>query len=258
MAQRKPFIAGNWKMNLDHRQAVAHVEKVAGLLAAEDYEAVEVGVMVPFTDLQAVQALVESAGLRVVYGAQDISAQDKGAYTGEVSGPMLKALGCSYAIVGHSERRTYHRETDAIANAKCKAAFRHGIVPILCIGEEKPIREAGTHVEYTLAQLDGAMAGIPADQAEIIVIAYEPVWAIGTGLTATDQDAQDMCAAIRARLATLYSQDVADKIRILYGGSMKAANAPGIMRGPDVDGGLIGGASLVADDFAGIVRYRKA
>ncbi len=255
---RKPFMAGNWKMNLDHLEAIAHVQKVAFGLSAADLEAVEVGVMVPFTDIRSVQTLVQSDNLGLVYGSQDISAQDKGAYTGEISGSMLSRLGCTYAVIGHSERRQYHAEDDALVNAKVKAAYRHGLVPILCIGEVKEERESGIHEQVTLGQLDGGLADIPADQAEKVVIAYEPVWAIGTGLTATAQDAQDMCAAIRRRLAELYSQDVADAIRIQYGGSVKAANAAEIMAGEDVDGALIGGASLDADEFAAIAKYRLA
>ncbi|MGB8021434.1 MAG: triose-phosphate isomerase [Candidatus Nanopelagicales bacterium] len=255
---RKPFMAGNWKMNLDHLEAIAHVQKVAFALSDEDFEAVEVGVMVPFTDIRSVQTLVDADRLKVVYGAQDISAQDKGAYTGEISGTMLAKLGCAYAVIGHSERRQYHAETDAIVNAKVKAAYRHGLIPIMCIGEVKEEREAGIQEQVTLGQLDGGLADIPADQAETIVIAYEPVWAIGTGLTATPQDAQDMCGAIRRRLAELYSPEVADAIRIQYGGSVKAANAAEIMAGADVDGALIGGASLDADEFAAICKYRLA
>lgn len=255
---RKPFMAGNWKMNLDHLEAIAHLQKVAFALSDDDFEAVEVGVMVPFTDIRSVQTLVDSDNLKVVYGSQDISAQDKGAYTGEISGSMLAKLGCTYAVIGHSERRQYHAETDAIVNAKVKAAYKHGLVPIMCIGEVKEEREAGIQEQVTLGQLDGGLADIPADQAETIVIAYEPVWAIGTGLTATPQDAQDMCGAIRRRLAELYSPEVADAIRIQYGGSVKAANAAEIMAGADVDGALIGGASLDADEFAAICKYRLA
>ncbi len=255
---RKPFMAGNWKMNLDHIEAIAHLQKVAFALDDDDHDAVEVGVMVPFTDIRSVQTLVDADKLRVVYGSQDISAQDKGAYTGEISGPMLAKLGCSYAVIGHSERRQYHAEDDALVNAKVKAAYKHGLVPIMCIGEVKEEREAGIQEQVTLGQLDGGLADIPADQAATIVIAYEPVWAIGTGLTATPQDAQDMCAAIRGRLAELYDQGVADAIRIQYGGSVKAANAAEIMAGEDVDGALIGGASLDADEFAAICKYRLA
>ncbi len=257
MSTRTPLMAGNWKMNLTHLEAIAHVQAIAFSLTEDDYAAVEVAVCPPFTDLRSVQTLVDADKLRLVYGSQDVSAHDAGAYTGEVSGSMLAKLGCTYAIVGHSERRQYHAEDDALVNAKVQAAYRHGLVPILCIGEEKPIREAGTHVAHTLAQLDGGLAGIPAGQAQQVVIAYEPVWAIGTGLTATPEDAQEMGAAIRSRLAELYSPELADAVRILYGGSVKASNAAGIMAQPDVDGALIGGASLDADEFVGIVRYRQ-
>ncbi|MGB7982429.1 MAG: triose-phosphate isomerase [Candidatus Nanopelagicales bacterium] len=253
---RKPFMAGNWKMNLDHLEAIAHVQKIAFGLSDDDFEAVEVGVMVPFTDIRSVQTLVDADNLKIVYGSQDISAHDKGAYTGEISGAMLAKLGCTYATIGHSERRQYHGEDDALVNAKVKAAYSHGLLPIMCIGEVKEEREAGIQEQVTLGQLDGGLADIPAEQAAQIVIAYEPVWAIGTGLTATPQDAQDMCAAIRGRLAELYSPEVADAIRIQYGGSVKAANAAEIMSGPDVDGALIGGASLDADEFVAVCRYR--
>jgi triosephosphate isomerase len=255
MGTRTPLMAGNWKMNLNHLEAIAHVQAVAFSLTDADYEAVEVVVCPPFTDLRSVQTLVDADRLRIGYGSQDVSAQDSGAYTGEVSGPMLAKLGCTYAIVGHSERRQYHAETDDVVNSKVVAAYRNGLVPILCIGEEKEIREAGTHVAHTLAQLDGGLAGVPPEQAASVVIAYEPVWAIGTGLTATPDDAQEMGGAIRARLAELYSADLADGVRILYGGSVKAANAAGIMAQPDVDGALIGGASLDAQEFVGIIRF---
>ncbi len=254
---RTPFMAGNWKMNLNHLEAIAHVQAVAFSLTDDDYDAVEVGVMVPFTDIRSVQTLTDADKIRIVYGSQDISAHDSGAYTGEISGPMLAKLGCTYAVVGHSERRAYHDEDDAVVNSKVVAAYRNDLVPILCIGEEKQIREAGGHVAHTLSQLDGGLADIPAEQAERIVIAYEPVWAIGTGLTATPEDAQEMCGAIRARLAELYSQDVADKIRIQYGGSVKGSNAAAIMAQPDVDGALIGGASLDPEDFVAIIRFRN-
>jgi triosephosphate isomerase len=254
---RMPFMAGNWKMNLNHLEAIAHVQAISFSLKDDDYEAVEVGVMVPFTDIRSVQTLVDADKIRIAYGSQDISAHDSGAFTGEVSGSMLAKLGCTYAVVGHSERRTYHDETDEVVNSKVAAAYRHDLVPILCIGEEKEIREAGTHVEHTLSQLDGGLTGIPAEQAERIVIAYEPVWAIGTGLTATPEDAQEMCGAIRARLAELYSTALADGVRIQYGGSVKGANAASIMAQPDVDGALIGGASLDAEDFVSIIRYRN-
>jgi triosephosphate isomerase (TIM) len=254
---RVPLMAGNWKMNLDHQQATHLVQKLAWTLddAKHDYEAVEVAVIPPFTDIRSVQTLVDGDKLKLKYGAQDVSAQDSGAYTGEISGAFLAKLGVSYAVVGHSERREYHAESDAIVNAKAKAAYRHGITPIVCIGEKLEIRKAGTHVAYTLAQLDGSIAGIPAEQAASIVIAYEPVWAIGTGEVATPDDAQEVCGAIRARLAELYSAELAAGVRVLYGGSVKASNIAGIMAKADVDGALVGGAALDAAEFASIARY---
>ncbi|MEV1011144.1 triose-phosphate isomerase [Streptomyces sp. NPDC049881] len=249
-------MAGNWKMNLNHLEAIAHVQKLAFGLSDKDFDAVEVAVLPPFTDLRSVQTLVDGDKLRIRYGAQDISAHDSGAYTGEVSGVMLAKLNCTYAVVGHSERRQYHGEDEAVCNAKVKAAYRHGITPILCVGEPLEIRKAGTHVAHTLAQLDGGLKDVPAEQAASVVIAYEPVWAIGTGEVATPDDAQEVCGAIRARLAELYGRPLADGVRIQYGGSVKAANVAAIMAQPDVDGALVGGAALDADEFVKIVRFR--
>ncbi len=249
-------MAGNWKMNLNHLEAIAHVQKLAFALADKDYEAVEVAVLPPFTDIRSVQTLVDGDKLKIKYGAQDISAHDSGAFTGEVSGPMLAKLKCAYVAIGHSERRQYHGEDEAVCNAKVKAAFKHGITPILCVGEGLDVRKAGNQVAHTLAQVDGALQDVPAEQAETIVIAYEPVWAIGTGEVATPEDAQEVCGAIRRRLAELYSQDLADKVRIQYGGSVKSGNVAAIMAQPDVDGALIGGAALDADEFVKIVRFR--
>ncbi|MCC9306412.1 triose-phosphate isomerase [Kitasatospora sp. RB6PN24] len=257
MTDRLPLMAGNWKMNLNHLEAIQHTQKLAFALSDKDFKAVEVAVLTPFTDLRSVQTLVDGDKLKIKYGSQDISAHDGGAYTGEVSGPMLAKLKCSYAVIGHSERRQYHGETDELVNAKVRAAYRNGITPILCVGEPLEVRRAGTHTEYTLAQLDGALAEVPAAQAESIVVAYEPVWAIGTGEVATPEDAQEVCAAIRARLAELYDAELAEKVRVLYGGSMKAGNVAGLMAKPDIDGGLIGGASLDTDEFVKIVRYRE-
>ncbi|WP_066949711.1 triose-phosphate isomerase [Streptomyces lushanensis] len=256
MSTRTPLMAGNWKMNLNHLEAIAHVQKLAFALADKDYDAVEVAVLAPFTDLRSVQTLVDGDKLKIKYGAQDISAHDSGAYTGEISGPMLAKLKCTYVAVGHSERRQYHAETDEICNAKVKAAFKHGLTPILCVGEGLDIRKAGDQVSYTLAQLDGGLKDIPAEQAESVVIAYEPVWAIGTGEVATPEDAQEVCGAIRGRLAELYSQELADQVRIQYGGSVKSGNVAAIMTQPDVDGALVGGAALDADEFVKIVRFR--
>ncbi|MGP4115382.1 triose-phosphate isomerase [Streptomyces sp. 4N509B] len=253
---RTPLMAGNWKMNLNHLEAIAHVQKLAFALSDKDLDAVEVAVLPPFTDLRSVQTLIDGDKLRIRYGAQDISAQDTGAYTGEISGLMLAKLNCTYAVVGHSERRQYHRETDEVCNAKVKAAYRHGLTPILCIGEPLTVRKAGEHVAHTLRQLDGGLADIPAEQAASIVIAYEPVWAIGTGEVATPEDAQEVCAAIRGRLGELYDGRLADGVRIQYGGSVKSGNVAAIMAQPDVDGALVGGASLDADEFVRIVRFR--
>lgn len=199
MTTRTPLMAGNWKMNLNHLEAIAHTQKLGFALSDKDYDAVEVAVLPPFTDLRSVQTLVEGDKLKIKYGAQDISAHDSGAYTGEISGPMLTKLRCTYVAVGHSERRQYHGETDEICNAKVKAAYKHGLTPILCIGEGLDVRKAGDQVSYTLAQLDGGLKDVPAEQAESIVIAYEPVWAIGTGEVATPEDAQEVCGAIRGR-----------------------------------------------------------
>ncbi len=253
---RRPLMAGNWKMNLNHFEAIATVQKLAFALKDADYDACEVAVLPPYTDIRSVQTLIDGDKIKIVYGAQDVSAHDSGAYTAEVSGPMLAKLGCTYVIVGHSERRQYHLESDALVNAKVNAAYRNNLTPIVCIGEGLDIRREGGQVGYTLAQLDGALAGLPADQAESMVIAYEPVWAIGTGETATPDDAQEVCGAIRARIAELYDVDLADGCRVLYGGSVKAANVAGLMAMPDVDGGLVGGASIDPDEFVALVRYR--
>jgi triosephosphate isomerase (TIM) len=254
---RKPLMAGNWKMNLNHLEAIALTQKLAFSLTVKDFEAVEIAVLPPFTDIRSVQTLTDGDRLELVYGAQDLSVHDAGAYTGEISGPMLAKLGCTYVVVGHSERRQYHREDDTVVNAKVQAAFRNGLVPIVCIGEGLDVRRAGDQVEYTLAQLDGAFAGVPADHARTAVVAYEPVWAIGTGEVATPQDAQEVCGAIRTRLAELYSGDLADHVRVLYGGSVKASNVVGIMAEADVDGALVGGASIDAAEFAAICQFHR-
>jgi triosephosphate isomerase len=256
-SDRVPLMAGNWKMNLDHQQAAHFVQKLAWTLddAKHDFDAVEVALLPPFTDLRSVQTLVDGDKLGFKYGAQDLSQHDSGAYTGEISGGMLAKLGCSYVTVGHSERREYHREDDVV-NAKAIAAYRHKLVPIVCIGEPLDERKAGRQVAHTLTQLDADLASITAEQAASIVIAYEPVWAIGTGEVATPEDAQEVCAAIRGRLAELYSLAIADGVRILYGGSVKAQNVAGIMAQPDVDGALVGGASIDPGEFASIVRFR--
>ncbi|MBS2961558.1 triose-phosphate isomerase [Actinocrinis puniceicyclus] len=249
-------MAGNWKMNLNHFEAIAHVQKLAFSLTDKDYAAVEVAVLTPFTDLRSVQTLVDGDKLKIKYGAQDVSRHAAGAYTGEVSAAMLAKLGCSYVVVGHSERRQHHAESDELVAAKAKAALGSGVSPIVCVGEGLDVRKAGGHVAYTLAQLDGSLAGLTAAQVEQSVIAYEPVWAIGTGEVATPADAQEVIGAIRVRLAESFGEQTAAKVRILYGGSVKGSNAAGIMAEADIDGALIGGASLDAEDFVRIVRYR--
>jgi triosephosphate isomerase len=252
---RRPIIAGNWKMNLNHLEAIALVQKLAFSLTEQQLADVEVAVLPPFTDLRSVQTAVDGDKFHIAYGAQDLSAHASGAYTGEISGAMLAKLGCSYVVVGHSERREYHNEDDALVNAKVRAAFANGITPIFCCGEGLEIREAGNQVAYVLAQVDAGLAGLSAEQVQKVVVAYEPVWAIGTGKTATGEDAQEVCGAIRARLAESHGQATADAVRIQYGGSVKASNIAAIMAKPDVDGALVGGASLDAEEFAAICRF---
>jgi triosephosphate isomerase len=250
-------MAGNWKMNLNHFEAIALVQKLAFILRTEDYDAVDVVVLPPFTDIRSVQTLVDGEKLRIGYGAQDLSVHDQGAFTGEISGAQLAKLGCTYVVVGHSERRQFHRETDEVVNAKVVAARRHGLTPIVCVGEGLDVRQQGLHLEVVLSQVDGALEGLTAEAIADLVVAYEPVWAIGTGETATPDDAQEVCEAIRARLTETAGEAAAQAVRILYGGSMKPSNAPALMAKADIDGGLVGGASLVADDFARLVRYRN-
>ncbi len=247
---RKPLIAGNWKMNLNHFEAIALVQKIAFALPDKYYDKVDVAVLPPFTDLRSVQTLVDGDKLRLAFGAQDLSPHDSGAYTGEISGAFLAKLGCSYVVVGHSERRNYHHEDDAVVAAKAAAALKHELVPIVCIGEHLEIREAGKHVDHCLTQLHGSLAGLSADQIGTIVIAYEPVWAIGTGRVAGAADAQEVCAAVRKELASLASSAVADGVRVLYGGSVNAKNIGEIIAQADVDGALVGGASLDGEQFA--------
>lgn len=254
---RTPLMAGNWKMNLNHLEAVALVQKLAWTLSDKkhDHDAVEVVVVPPFTDLRSVQTLVDGDRLKLKYGAQDVSVHESGAYTGEISAAMLAKLGVSYVVVGHSERREYHAETDAVVNAKARAALAAEMTPIVCVGEGLDVRKAGEHVAHTLAQVDGSLDGFTAEEVAGLVIAYEPVWAIGTGEVATPEDAQEVCAAIRARIREVHGDAAADGVRVLYGGSVKAANVAGIMVKEDVDGALVGGASLQAEEFSGICRF---
>ena len=247
---RKPLIAGNWKMNLNHFEAIALVQKIAFSLPEKYFDKVDVTVIPPFTDLRSVQTLVDGDKLRLTYGAQDVSKYDSGAYTGEVSAAFLAKLGCTFAVVGHSERRSYHGEDDALVAEKAAAALKHGLTPIVCIGEGLEVREAGDHVAYNVNHLKGSLAGLSAEQVANVVIAYEPVWAIGTGRVASAADAQEVCSAIRSELAELASIDVAASVRVLYGGSVNAKNAGEIVGQNDVDGALVGGASLDGEQFA--------
>jgi triosephosphate isomerase len=247
---RKPLIAGNWKMNLNHFEAIALVQKIAFALPDKYYDKVDVTVLPPFTDLRSVQTLVDGDKLRLTYGAQDLSQHDSGAYTGDIGGPFLAKLGCSFVVVGHSERRTYHNEDDALVAAKAAAALKNELTPIVCIGEQLETREAGEHLGHCENQLRGSLGGLSAEQIAKVVIAYEPVWAIGTGRVASSADAQEVCAAIRKELGVLASPQVAETVRVLYGGSMNAKNVGDLVAQDDVDGGLVGGASLDGEQFA--------
>ena len=254
---RVPLMAGNWKMNLNHQEAVVLVQKLAWTLSDKkhDYAKVEVAVLPPFTDIRSVQTMVDGDRLKIRYGAQDVSVHDNGAHTGEISAAMLAKLGCTYVVVGHSERRDQHAETDELVNAKAKKAISADLIPIVCVGEGLEVRKEGRHVAYALSQVDGSLAGLSPEQVGALVIAYEPVWAIGTGEVATPDDAQEVCAAIRSRIAETFSDAAAASVRILYGGSVKTSNVGGIMEKEDVDGALVGGASLQADEFGGICRF---
>jgi triosephosphate isomerase len=251
-----PLIAGNWKMHLSHLEGLALVQKIAFALNRKDFAAVEVVVLPPFTGLRSVQTLVAGDKLAIRYGAQDLSNHDEGAYTGDVSGSMLAKLGCSYVLTGHSERRQYHGEDDALVNAKTKAALRWGLVPIMCVGETLEIRQAGHTVSHCRSQVDGGLDGLKAEQVAGLVIAYEPVWAIGTGEVATPQDAQEAITAIRERVSEVHGAEAGANVRILYGGSVKADNIAAMMAQPAIDGALVGGASLDAGEFVRICRYR--
>jgi len=254
---RVPLMAGNWKMNLNHIEATGVVQKLAWTLLDFHYDKAksEAAVIVPFTNIRTVQMLIEGDKLPVGFGAQDCSLFDSGAYTGEVSAAMLAKLNCAYVVVGHSERRDYHGETDEVINGKAKKVIENGMIPIICVGEKLEIRKEGRQVPFVLAQIDGVLADLTPEQVGALVIAYEPVWAIGTGEVATPDDAQEVCGAIRSRVAELCGADAADKVRIQYGGSVKSSNVVDIMAQPDVDGALVGGASLDPEEFARIVTF---
>ena len=254
---RTPLIAGNWKMNLDHLQAIAFVQKLAWSLkdAKHDYASVEAAVFPPFTDLRSVQTLIDADGLSLALGAQDLSAHDSGAYTGEVSGASLAKLDVRYVLVGHSERRTLHAEDDAVVATKVAAAHRNGLVPVICVGETADDLETHGPSAVPVAQLRASLAEVPATAD--IVVAYEPVWAIGSGKAATAEQAEQVCAALRDALVELVGADRAAATRILYGGSVKSTNIASFLREPNVDGALVGGASLDVDEFARIVRFES-
>jgi triosephosphate isomerase len=254
---RVPLLAGNWKMNLDHLQAIAFVQKLAWTLkdARHDFAAAEVAVFPPFTDLRSVQTLINADELPIAFGGQDLSAHDGGAYTGEISGAFLKALDATYVLIGHSERRQHHGETDELIAAKVAAAHRHRLVPIVCVGETAEDLEEHGPSAIPVAQLRVALTGVTPGSS--IVVAYEPVWAIGSGQAATSVQAQQVCRALRETLAEVLGADVAAATRVLYGGSVSAANVAGFLREPDIDGALVGGASLKLDEFSSIVRFQK-
>jgi len=257
-ATRKPLVAGNWKMNTNHLEALALTQQLAFRLNDKDFAATDIVVLPPFTALRSVQTLVQGDKLKLQYGAQDVSPNDDGAYTGDISGRMLDKLGCRYVLAGHSERRQYHHEDDALVNAKVQAILRHDMAPVLCLGEPLVVRQAGDHVQHCILQVDAGLAGLTGEQVVGMVIAYEPVWAIGTGQVATPEDAQEVCAAIRERVSACHGHDVAARVRILYGGSVNPDNMPAIMAQSDIDGALVGGASLDYEGFVRICRYRQA
>jgi triosephosphate isomerase len=248
-------MAGNWKMNLNHLEAIAVAQKLVYSLDDKDYDAVDVAIIPPFTDIRSIQTLIDGDRLRLTYGAQDLSPEASGAFTGDIAGSMLHKLGCTFVLIGHSERRAIHGESDALINRKIKAALANEIIPIFCVGEELAIRESGAHVSHVIRQVRAGLEGFTKPELKKIVIAYEPVWAIGTGKVATPEDAQEVCAAIREEIENIGSAEIASNMRILYGGSVKSSNIAEIMKKSDVDGALIGGASLDPEELAKIVKF---
>lgn len=251
---RNQLISGNWKMNLNHFEAIQLVQKIHYELGGHDFEAVEVCIHPPFTDVRSVQTVIDADRMKFLVGAQNCHHEVSGAFTGEVSPAMLAKLDCAYVIVGHSERREYNGETDELVASKARAVYAHDMVPIVCVGETLDQREAGEHESTVESQVRGSLAGLSAEQVGAMVVAYEPVWAIGTGKTASAEDAQGMCAHIRGVVENMHA-GVGDTVRIQYGGSVKPANAAELMGQPDIDGALVGGAALEADSFARIVRW---
>jgi len=257
MVTRTPLMAGNWKMHRDHLEAIQLLQRLAYHLGEEDTDGQEVVVCPPFTALRSLQTLIQSDRMRVQLGAQDCHPDLEGAYTGDVSVPMLARLDVAYVIVGHSERRLHHHEDDALVARKAQAVLAGGLRPIVCVGEGEAARESGRAEDVVLAQLRGSLDRVEPSEPERLVVAYEPIWAIGTGRTATPDDAQAMSSAIRGALAERYGSATATEVRVLYGGSVKPANIRSLMAQPDVDGALVGGASLSAEDFALIVGHRR-
>jgi triosephosphate isomerase (TIM) len=256
MTKRRPIIAANWKMHKTHLEAIRDVQKLSYLLDRSDADRVEVVICPAFTALRAVQTLIDSDRLPYGLGAQNVHQEEKGAFTGEVSPPMLQALKCGYVIVGHSERRQLFGETDEVVNRKVRSVFSHTMVPILCVGESLGEREAGATEEKVAGQVRRGLQGVASEDATRLVIAYEPIWAIGTGRNAEPADAGQVVGLIRDTLSSSYSKEVADAVRVQYGGSVKAGNIRDFMAHPEIDGALVGGASLDPEEFALIVKYR--
>lgn len=256
MAERKPIISGNWKMHHNHFEAIQTVQKLHYRLDGEDHSSVEVTVHPPFTDLRSVQTIIEADKMKIGLGAQNCHWEDKGAFTGEVAPPMLAKLDVGWVIVGHSERRELFGETDDTVNKKVKAVIANGMVPIMCCGETLDEREQHMAEAKVEGQVREGLAGLSGAVVGKLVVAYEPIWAIGTGRTATSEDAQAMCAKVRSVVADVFGADAAAAVRIQYGGSVKPGNIAELMAQPDIDGALVGGASLDADEFAAIVQYR--
>ena len=250
---RKPFIAGNWKMNLTHMQAIRFIQDIA--YEFKNKNNIDVCICPPFTSLRSVKNIIDADRLSFKIGAQNMHWEESGAFTGEISPLMLVTLGMDYVIIGHSERREYFSETNDIVNKKAKSAFKHNLKPIMCVGESLAIRESGKAREFVLGQITECLKDIDVKNVFDLTIAYEPIWAIGTGKNATSNDANDMCSAIRKKVADLYNTSAADLVRIQYGGSVKPSNITELMSMPDIDGALVGGASIKVEDFAAIINY---
>jgi len=253
-AKRKPLISGNWKMNLNHYEAIQLTQKLAYLVSKHDFTRTDVSLHPPFTDLRSVQTLIEGDSLEFLLGAQHCHYEEKGAFTGEVAPAFLAKMGVQYVIVGHSERREIFGEDDELVTKKLHAIIKSGMTPILCVGETLSERESGSTEDKVLGQVRAALGKCSPEQIAKLVVAYEPIWAIGTGKTATAEDAQAVCGAIRREVTVLAGVEAGTAMRIQYGGSVKAANIAELMAQPDIDGALVGGASLDADEFARIIQ----